>query len=113
MRYIIPKEGALVWIDGIAIAKNAPHQSNAYQFIRFLLRPEIAAQITQSRMIAGFLTKMKDYLSLETLENPCIYPPKDVCKKLSIYPNPITTAHQTFETKLLEIWAAIRFLQHS
>jgi spermidine/putrescine transport system substrate-binding protein len=51
--YIYPQEGFEIWVDTIAIPRNAPHPQEALQFINFLLRPEIAAKISIS---TGFST---------------------------------------------------------
>lgn len=43
--YVCPKEGSLLWIDGIALPKGS-NTKHAYAFIRFLLRPSIAKRIS-------------------------------------------------------------------
>ena len=43
--YTIPKEGGSKFIDNCAIPKAAPHKDLAYQFINFLLEPEVDARI--------------------------------------------------------------------
>lgn len=45
--YIFPQEGFSIWIDNLVIPQNAPHLEEAYQFINFITRPEIAAEISQ------------------------------------------------------------------
>jgi putrescine transport system substrate-binding protein len=42
--YAIPKEGSVIALDNLAIPAGAPHVAEAYEFIDFLLRPEIAAR---------------------------------------------------------------------
>lgn len=42
LEYVIPKEGTNVWIDSWVIPKNAPNMENAYKFIDFMCRPDIA-----------------------------------------------------------------------
>ena len=44
LRYSIPQEGALVFIDSFAIPRNAPNRKAAYQFINYMLAPTIAAR---------------------------------------------------------------------
>ncbi len=44
LEYVIPKEGSNVWIDSWVIPANAPHLSNAYQFLDYLCRPEVAVK---------------------------------------------------------------------
>jgi putrescine transport system substrate-binding protein len=44
--YVIPKEGAPLWFDNMAIPKDAPHVAAAHQLINYLLDPKIAARNT-------------------------------------------------------------------
>ena len=40
VEFIVPKEGAIGWFDGLCIAKNAPNARAAAQFIDFMVSPE-------------------------------------------------------------------------
>src|SRR4051794_20716208 len=42
--YSIPKEGAQMWFDNLAIPKDAKNVAEAHQLIDYLLRPEVAAK---------------------------------------------------------------------
>jgi spermidine/putrescine transport system substrate-binding protein len=44
--YIFPKEGAIIWIDSMAIPAGAQHVNNAHRFINFILRPDVAKRIS-------------------------------------------------------------------
>jgi putrescine transport system substrate-binding protein len=46
IRYLIPREGAIMFFDMLAIPKDAKHPLNAHLFIDYLHRPEIAAKNT-------------------------------------------------------------------
>ena len=72
--YIYPKEGFVVWIDSLTIPKNAPHIQNAYKFLNFLMRPDIAKKLS---LQLGFATP--NLAALKTMpenirNNPIIYP---------------------------------------
>src|SRR5260370_21922931 len=41
--YVIPKEGAQLWFDNLAIPRDAKHPAAAHPLINFLLRPRLAA----------------------------------------------------------------------
>ena len=74
--YTHPKEGFVIFIDCFAIPKHAPHLENSYQFINFLLRPDISEIITQS---VGFSTPNQaayKRLPAEIRNNPMQYPDK-------------------------------------
>lgn len=38
--FIIPKEGAIGWLDGLSVAKDAPNVKEAHQFINWMIDPE-------------------------------------------------------------------------
>lgn len=85
IRYTIPKEGSIIWVDNIAIAKNAPHKDTAEQFINFLLEPEISAKISNF-VKYGSPNKVaieKGLINEKELKNPGIYPPPEVFDKLT------------------------------
>ncbi len=74
LEYIYPKEGVMLWIDNLAIPKGAPHADAAHRFIDFLLRPEIAKQITEEIGYASPNLKAIELLPLEVRNNPTVYP---------------------------------------
>lgn len=79
--YIYPKEGFEIWVDNIAIPKNAPHLDNALRFIDFLLRPEIAAKIATA---TGFSTPNRAAIPLlpkGMRESAIANPSNDIIKK--------------------------------
>ena len=47
IKYNIPKEGAVMFFDNMAIPADASHVKNAHLFIDYMLRPEVAAQEQQ------------------------------------------------------------------
>lgn len=44
--YAIPEEGAEIWVDNMAIPKNAPSPELAHKFINYILDAEIGAQLS-------------------------------------------------------------------
>ena len=44
--YVIPKEGAVMWFDNLAIPSDAPHPSNAHMFVNYIMEPEAVAAIS-------------------------------------------------------------------
>jgi spermidine/putrescine transport system substrate-binding protein len=72
--YVLPKEGAHLWIDSLAIPKSAPHKAAAEQFINFILRPEISALISEAFPYTNPNTEARKLLTPEQLANPASYP---------------------------------------
>jgi len=44
--YNIPKEGAAIWFDMVAMPADAPNEKAGYAFMNYLLRPDVMASIT-------------------------------------------------------------------
>lgn len=42
LEFIVPEEGFLIWLDNFSIPAGAEHKENAYKFISYLMRPEVA-----------------------------------------------------------------------
>ncbi len=82
MEIMLPKEGTLMWIDCIAIPKDAPHVENAHKFIDFLLRAESAAMITNMVYTATTVKASYPLLHKEIRENKAVFPGKNYMKKV-------------------------------
>ncbi|WP_188662338.1 extracellular solute-binding protein [Arenimonas soli] len=80
--YSIPKEGAPMWFDMLAIPKDAKNVDNAYLFLDYLLRPEVMAGIQNYVMYASANTAALPMVDAAVLEDPGIYPPEDTRAKL-------------------------------
>lgn len=74
LRYTMPKEGSGLWVDGIYIPADAPHVDNAYLFMNFLMRPEIAADIANEVNYANTNKSSWQFTKPELLNDPAIYP---------------------------------------
>lgn len=84
VEYVIPKEGAPVWFDMVAIPKDAPNVDNAYAFLDYLLEPKTIADITNTVGQANGNAASLPYVKPELRDNPSIYPPPEVFKRLTI-----------------------------
>ncbi|GAB7141016.1 spermidine/putrescine ABC transporter substrate-binding protein PotD [Deferribacterales bacterium RsTz2092] len=47
IRAVFPKDGAILWVDCVSIPKGAENIENAYKFIDFLMRPEVAKVVAE------------------------------------------------------------------
>ncbi|MEO5799580.1 MAG: spermidine/putrescine ABC transporter substrate-binding protein [Gemmatimonadales bacterium] len=45
VQYVIPSEGSEIYLDTLAIPRDAPHRRAAHAFLDYLLRPAVAAEI--------------------------------------------------------------------
>lgn len=86
--YIYPKEGFVVWIDCMAIPKYAPHVENAYKFMNFLMRPDIAAKLSQELGYASPNEAAKALLPKVMRDNAAIYPDDKVLARAQFEEDP-------------------------
>ena len=77
LRYTMPKEGSGLWVDGVFMPADAPHKDNAYLFMNFLLRPDIAADVANEVGYANVNKSSWEYVLPELLNDPAIYPPDE------------------------------------
>jgi putrescine transport system substrate-binding protein len=79
--YAIPKEGAQLWFDNLAIPKDAPDPQEAHELINFLIRPDIAAKNTNYVSYANG-DAPSDLIDKSILEDRTIYPDSATMAKL-------------------------------
>ena len=78
----MPKEGSGLWVDGLYIPADAPHQDNAYKFIDFLLRPDIAADIANTVFYANANAASWQFIEPEISTTRSIFPDEEAWKRL-------------------------------
>jgi putrescine transport system substrate-binding protein len=80
--YFIPKEGALAFFDVFAMPADAKNKDEAYQFLNYLMRPDVIAKISDQVFYANGNKASTPLVSETIRNNPAIYPPADVFAKL-------------------------------
>ena len=80
--YVIPKEGAEMWFDQLAIPADAQHVDEAHEFINYILRPEVAAKASNYVFYANGNKASQPLLDKEVFEDPAIYPDEATMAKL-------------------------------
>lgn len=78
VRFVLPEEGGTMWIDSYAILADAQNVDEAYTFLSFLTRPEVAAEVTERTSVATTLLMARDLLPAEIAENSAIFPDDEV-----------------------------------
>ncbi len=82
IRYVLPEEGSQIWEDDWAIAAGSAHQAEAYTFLDFVLRPQIAAN---EALYTGYATPNAvalDLLPTEVRSDLAIYPRAEIRARL-------------------------------
>ena len=80
--YTVPTQGAILWIDVMAIPTDAPHKDNAYAFINYLLKPDVIAAISNEVAYANANKAATGLIDEAVRDDPGVYPPEDVKQRL-------------------------------
>ena len=70
---LIPKGGATLFFDTMAIPKDAPHPDNAHRFINYILRPDVAAGLTNKVFYANPNAASVKLVRKDVAENKTIF----------------------------------------
>ena len=99
IEYYIPKGGAPVWFDVMAIPKDASHKEAALQWINYIETPKVNAAITDAVYYPTANADAKQYVDPKIANDPAVYPPADVVKTLFLL-KPLPPEIQRLQTRL-------------
>ena len=80
--YSIPKEGAAIWFDMVAMPADAPDEKAAYSFMNYLLRPDVMAGISNYVHYANGNEQADALVSPEIKADTKVYPTPAMMDKL-------------------------------
>ncbi|MCF6111578.1 MULTISPECIES: polyamine ABC transporter substrate-binding protein [Mesorhizobium] len=80
--YSVPKEGAEMWFDQMAIPADAPHVAEAHEFLNYMMKPEVIAKASNFVFYANGNKASQQFIDKEILEDPAIYPDEATLAKL-------------------------------
>ncbi|WP_416194853.1 polyamine ABC transporter substrate-binding protein [Pseudomonas sp. CCC3.1] len=80
--YSIPKEGAAIWFDMVAMPADAPDEKAAYSFMNYLLRPDVMAGISNYVHYANGNLQADALVSPEIKADTKVYPTPEMMGKL-------------------------------
>lgn len=82
LRYSIPKEGSLIWIDNICILKQSANKAIAEQFINFILDAEIGAELANYTRYSSPNIAALERISSADRQNTALYPDAETRNRL-------------------------------
>jgi len=100
IKYSIPKEGALMWFDTLAIPVDAAHPGNAHKLINYLLQPEIAAANSNFVKYANGNAAATPLIDASLRSDTSIYPTPEITGRLQ----PNLTKSADFTRSLNRAW---------
>lgn len=97
LRYTVPDEGSSLWVDGLYILSDAKHKDNAYLFIDFMMRAEVAAEVANMVYYANANRASWPLLDPDMLANPAVFPDEETWARLfaSLPPTPLQERYMT------------------
>jgi putrescine transport system substrate-binding protein len=102
--YSIPKEGAQLWFDVLAVPRDSPDPDEAHALIDYLLKPEVAAKNTNFISYANGNLASQKFIDKSILDDPTIYPDAAVMAKLYT----ITAHDQKTQRLINRLWTRIK-----
>ncbi len=84
IQYFNPKEGGPLFIDVMAVPKDAKNLDAAYQFMDYILEPETMAQLTEFNFYPSTVLASQQLLPSELKNDLSIYPPKQIMDQMFV-----------------------------
>jgi putrescine transport system substrate-binding protein len=102
--YAVPKEGAIIWFDMLAIPADAPHPNNAHAFLNFIMEPAVIAGVSDYVAYANGNSASFSLVDEAVRTDPSVYPPDEVKQKLHAH----LAESQEFSRELNRSWTKVR-----
>lgn len=106
LAFTFPQEGALLWMDNFAITSGAKNLDNAYTFINYMLRPDVAARCIEEFKYSSPNLAALTLLPDELRNNPILVPGQKQLKNAEF----ITSVGEALEL-YNKYWGQLKTLQ--
>ncbi len=104
IRYVIPREGAMLYFDLLAIPADAAHWRNAHLFMNYMLRADVAARNANVLRYATTNAAAMPMIDPLLRNDPNIYPPPQTRPKLV----PDLPRSQAYTRALTRMWTRFK-----
>ena len=102
--YVIPKEGAQMFFDNLAIPADASHVTEAYELINYLYRPDVAAKNSDFLSYANGNLASQKLISPKVIGDKTIYPDAATLKRLFV----ITARDPATQRTINRLWTRVK-----
>jgi putrescine transport system substrate-binding protein len=102
--YMLPREGSEIWVDSFVMPRGAADRAEAHAFVNFLLRPDIAARLTNWSYAANAVPASAPMISPEIMSDRGIYPSEEDRKRFY----PLAALSPTVQAELNNRWMWIK-----
>ncbi len=102
--YAIPKEGAQMFFDNLAIPADAKNVAEAYELINYLYRPDVAAKNSNFLSYANGNLASQKLIDPKILNDKNVYPDEATLKKLFV----ITARDPATQRIINRLWTRVK-----
>ena len=102
--YAIPKEGAQMFFDNLAIPADAKNVAEAYELINYLYRPEVAAKNSDFLSYANGNLASQKLIDPKILNDKTVYPDEATMEKLFV----ITARDPATQRIINRLWTRVK-----
>ncbi|MGC1560062.1 MAG: polyamine ABC transporter substrate-binding protein [Bradyrhizobium sp.] len=102
--YVIPKQGAQMFFDNLAIPADAKNVNEAYELINYLYRPEVAAKNSNFLSYANGNLASQKFIDPKILNDRNIYPDDATLAKLFV----ITARDPATQRIINRLWTRVK-----
>lgn len=88
LTYVLPKEGTNYFVDAMVIPKTSKNIENAYRYIDFLCRPDIAAMNAEYVGYSTPISEARELLPEEMRDNVIAYPDTALLEEMEMFNDP-------------------------
>jgi ABC-type spermidine/putrescine transport system permease subunit II/spermidine/putrescine-binding protein len=88
LRYAIPREGSVVWLDNMLVTARAPNPEGAHAFVNFILDAKKGAQLANFVRYPTPNRASLPFIAPEDLANPVIYPDSAIRARMEFLTDP-------------------------
>jgi spermidine/putrescine transport system substrate-binding protein len=81
LAFVFPQDGFVIWVDNFAIPTDAPHRENAYKFLNFMLRADVAKAVSLNNNYPTPNLAAKNILPMPIQTNATVYPPSEILRR--------------------------------
>ncbi|WP_412773084.1 polyamine ABC transporter substrate-binding protein [Nitrobacter sp.] len=102
--YAIPKEGAQMFFDNLAIPADAKNVTEAYELINYLYRPDVAAKNSDFLSYANGNLASQKLIDPKVINDKTIYPDAATMKRLFV----ITARDPATQRTINRLWTRVK-----
>ena len=109
LEFVYPEEGAMLFTDNMMLPQKSQHPYAAETMMNYVYDPQVAAKIAAYVNYISPVSGVKEVLlrqSPKLANNPLIFPPPDIVKKLHPYPSLSSADERQMEQRMAQVTGA-------